>query len=587
MSTFRDDAVASSRARSGALDEARALPPVAPRGASPDAPREAPHAVRCVGDDFDAATTLEALGVGVARVCRDWRVCYASDLGARLLGGRPGEYVGRDATEALAPLLGDAAQVEAARATLRDGQRRSFLAACRHGGAAANGGAETTLEVTVGRDAAGGLVLELRDGTAAVQLERERRHEHERERRELEERIAENDALRDLARAMAAVPDSSALLETLCRAAVAHCRATGALVAQLRPAPEGGGEGKGVVVAAAGGNESLRGAAFPLANTLIHRAALERTTIVAAGNETRSSYFQHYNASNDIGPLMLTPLVAHDEVLGVLSVSRSTDRAPFQARDRERLRVIADHVSLALWKARLFEEAQGANVAKSNFLATISHELRTPLAALTGYGELLADDILGPLTKPQHETVERMRGVTAQLATMIDEILTYASLDVGRERIRVAPVDPVGALRAAAAVIAPLAQQRGLELAVHTPAAGVPPLRTDGDKLRQILVNLAGNAVKFTDRGSVYMTLSATDDEVRFAVRDTGPGIAPEDRRRLFHPFSQLDDGLTRRHGGTGLGLYIARRLAELLGGHIELESAPGNGSTFTLVLKG
>jgi signal transduction histidine kinase len=132
--------------------------------------------------------------------------------------------------------------------------------------------------------------------------------------------------------------------------------------------------------------------------------------------------------------------------------------------------------------------------------------------------------------------------------------------------------------------VEPLARQKGLAIDVDVPAAD-PRLVTDVDKVRQILVNLAGNAVKFTERGLVSLTVEDGAASVRFAVRDTGPGIAPEERARIFRPFAQLETGLTRRHGGTGLGLYISRRLADLLGGHIELESAVGAGSTFTLVL--
>ena len=108
---------------------------------------------------------------------------------------------------------------------------------------------------------------------------------------------------------------------------------------------------------------------------------------------------------------------------------------------------------------------------------------------------------------------------------------------------------------------------------------------TDPDKVRQILVNLAGNGVKFTDQGGVHLSLTRQNGALHFAVRDTGTGIPEEDQARLFQPFTQLDGGLTRRHGGTGLGLYISHRLAALLGGRIEVESVPGNGSTFTLVL--
>jgi len=137
---------------------------------------------------------------------------------------------------------------------------------------------------------------------------------------------------------------------------------------------------------------------------------------------------------------------------------------------------------------------------------------------------------------------------------------------------------------ATAAVVEPLARQKEIAFEAAAPSPA-PALVTDVDKVRQILVNLAGNAVKFTDRGSVRLGVENGQGTVRFTVRDTGIGIAPEDRARLFQPFSQVDAGLTRRHGGTGLGLYISQRLARLLGGRIDVESTPGRGSTFTLTL--
>ena len=531
----------------------------------------------------DAAVALDALDCGIVRVGRDWRVDFVNCAWAGLAGCCASDFTGRDLWQALERFGARPArrllEERPLRETMADGRRRSYRVELHGEPSDRESGAERAFLVIVARDAQGGLAVEVRDVAHEAQLERE----HEREQRELEERIAENEALRALARTMAAVPDSAALLEMLCDAAAAQCKATGAVVAMLR-AGQGDDEDEGVIVAAAGRNRQLLGAAFPLDGSLIARAASERRTVVTVGGETRSAYFRRYMTTMSVGALMLTPLVAHDDVLGVLVVLRTEDLPPFVERDVERLGVIADHASLALWKAQLFEEAQGANEAKSNFLATISHELRTPLTALTGYGELLADDILGPLSRPQHEVVERMRGVTAQLTTMIDEILTYASLDAGSERVRLAPVNPATTLEAVATTVEPLATQKGLTLHAIDPG-GLPTIHTDGEKLRQVLVNLAGNAVKFTDRGSVFLGATAGDGELRFHVRDTGMGIAQEDQSRLFHPFCQLDTGLTRRHGGTGLGLYISRRLAELLGGRIELESVPGNGSTFTLVL--
>ena len=221
--------------------------------------------------------------------------------------------------------------------------------------------------------------------------------ERERQARELAERSAENESLRDLARTMSAVLDSAALLSTLCEAARRLCKAAGATVVELD------GEDQGVIVASVGHEPTTRGRRFPLAGSLTERLLAERgeggCRPVARSSANAGGDPPHYPKLADgrrIGPVLLAPLVAHGEVLGVLAVSRAEGARPFNGRDAQRLCVIADHASLALWKARLFEEAQQANLSKSNFLATISHELRTPLTALTGYGELLADEILGP-----------------------------------------------------------------------------------------------------------------------------------------------------------------------------------------------
>jgi signal transduction histidine kinase len=245
-----------------------------------------------------------------------------------------------------------------------------------------------------------------------------------------------------------------------------------------------------------------------------------------------------------------------------------------------------------MWKAELLEQSRAADRAKGRFLATISHELRTPLTALTGYEELLADEVIGPLSEPQTDVLERMRSVTNHLTVMIEEVLAFSSIEAGHEVVRSTDFLAADLVRAAAAIVDPLARQKRLLLEIALPNEPIR-LTSDIDKVRQILVNIAGNAVKFTDRGSVRIALSehrCVEDgverrEVRFAVTDTGPGISSEDARRLFRPFSQVDAGLTRRHGGTGLGLYISQRLAQLFGGRIDVESELEIGSTFTLAL--
>jgi signal transduction histidine kinase len=311
--------------------------------------------------------------------------------------------------------------------------------------------------------------------------------------------------------------------------------------------------------------------------------AIGRRAMVAESHQHRYEGQHQIPAARRAGSVLITPLIAHEHVLGVLSVSKSVGSGDFTTRDRERLQAIADHASLGLWKLQLLDEARAAGRAKSDFMATMSHELRTPLTALTGYGELLAEEIVGPLSDQQADVVERMRSVTHHLGVVIDEILTFSNLEAGREIVRPVPVDPKELVRSAVAVVEPIARHKGI--AFTTEVADGLTLVTDPDKVRQILVNLIGNAIKFTDAGSVTLTVCPRGDDVVFRVADTGIGIRAADRVKLFQPFSQIDSGLTRRYGGTGLGLFICHRLAALLGGSIELESEFGKGSVFTLVL--
>ena len=394
--------------------------------------------------------------------------------------------------------------------------------------------------------------------------------------RELADRSAEADALRRLARAVAEEHDFDALLRLLSEDALTQCSADGSAVVQVHA-------DDAEVVAAYGNSSVLRGSRFPLAGSLTERAIRHRTIVSEQDYSTAYPALQALTDAVATGPVLITPLIAHNHVLGVLTVSRRAGRPNFSARDRERLQAIADHASLGLWKLRLLDDAQAASQAKSDFMATMSHELRTPLTALTGYGELLAEQIVGPLTVQQADVVERMRSVTHHLAVVIDEILTFSNLEAGRESIRPGPVDLSTLVASVMAVVEPLARGKGIALPFEVPAG--LHLFTDPDKVRQILVNLVGNAIKFTDAGHVRLDVSASGDGVMFRIEDTGIGIRAVDRSRLFQPFTQLESGLTRRHGGTGLGLFISRRLAALLGGEVTVESEVNKGSVFTLTL--
>jgi signal transduction histidine kinase len=387
----------------------------------------------------------------------------------------------------------------------------------------------------------------------------------------------ESEPLRVLARQMAGIVDTSELLETLCKAAATQCSGNGAGVLKAI-----GNEGE--LVTACGPLKVAQGRRFALPGSLAREVLRTRDVVNVADFSASARPLTRVVPDIQVGPMLLAPLIAHDTVMGVLSVTRDRGAQPFSTREVNRMRVIADHAALALWKAELLEQSQAADRAKSRFLATVSHELRTPLTALAGYEELLADQVIGPLSENQLDVLERMRAVTQHLAVVIEEVLAFSSIEDGREVVRPTEFLAADLMRAAAAVIEPLARQKHLAFKSRVPDEAIR-MTSDIDKIRQILVNLAGNAVKFTDEGDVRLSLERRDGDVRFTVCDTGIGIESGDLARLFRPFAQVDTGLTRRHGGTGLGLYISRRLAELLGGRIEVKSEVGKGSEFALVL--
>jgi signal transduction histidine kinase len=387
----------------------------------------------------------------------------------------------------------------------------------------------------------------------------------------------DSEPLRGLARQLAEETDTDTMLEILCRAGAEECSGSGAGVLKAV-----GNEGE--LVTAIGPLDIARGRRFSLPGSLAREVIRKRDVVAVDDFGASSRPLTKVAPDLSVGPMLLAPLLAHDVMLGVLVVTRDRGERPFSKQEAYRLRAISDYAALALWKAELLEQAQAADRAKSRFLATVSHELRTPLTALAGYEELLVDQVIGPLSESQLDVLERMRSVTNHLASVIEEVLAFSSLDEGRERVRPTEFLAADLINSVAAVVEPLAQSKRLRFVASTPDAAIR-MNSDIDKIRQILVNLASNAVKFTDVGEVRLELHLRDGDACFAVCDTGIGIADGDRDRLFKPFAQLDTGLTRRHGGTGLGLYISRCLAELLGGRIDVDSEVGKGSTFTLVL--
>ena len=229
------------------------------------------------------------------------------------------------------------------------------------------------------------------------------------------------------------------------------------------------------------------------------------------------------------------------------------------------------------------EAAESADRLKSAFLATMSHELRTPLNSIIGFTGVLRQELAGPLNPEQKKQMGMVRDSANHLLELINDVLDLSKIEAGQLQVAREQVDLQAIATRVVDSLRPLAQRKGL--ALHCLVPGPLTLVSDRRRLEQILVNLLGNAIKFTEAGEIRLQVRPGPETVRIEVSDTGIGVRPEDLERLFRPFFQIDTGLTRKYVGTGLGLSICRRLCDLLGGAITAESSPGLGSTFTVSL--
>ncbi|MDP9202673.1 MAG: HAMP domain-containing histidine kinase [Gemmatimonadota bacterium] len=229
-------------------------------------------------------------------------------------------------------------------------------------------------------------------------------------------------------------------------------------------------------------------------------------------------------------------------------------------------------------------EAERANNSRTDFLAVMSHELRTPLTAIMGYEELLSDGITGPVTELQRQQLGRINASARHLLGLIDEILTFARVDIGRERVRWESMSVNHTLTDAASLVQPMAADKHLRFVVETLNED-QSIQTDGTKLRQMLVNLLSNGIKFTEKGEVTVGCAVNNSILEVRIADTGVGIAAANIEDVFEPFWQAEQTATRKTGGTGLGLSVTRKLARLLGGDVTVASRMGAGTTFLLTL--
>lgn len=291
--------------------------------------------------------------------------------------------------------------------------------------------------------------------------------------------------------------------------------------------------------------------------------------------------------------LLVAPLFGRGQKIGLIIHCDVGGKKEFSDADLQFAGDLAERVALTYENAQLFfetekkaQELEHANQMVSDFLANTSHELRTPMQAILSMSDFLLRGLPGELNKEQRRQIEIILASGRSLLSLINDILDLSKIEAGKMEAAVEDFSPHGLLREIAETVQPLCREKNLELHVEL-AKNVPQQFTsDPVALRRVLTNLLGNAIKFTERGHIYLKAQQSkSNELEITVRDTGIGIPPEHRKKIFEPFHQVENSSTRQHGGSGLGLAISQKLVGLLGGTIDVESASGKGTTFSLRL--
>jgi signal transduction histidine kinase len=330
------------------------------------------------------------------------------------------------------------------------------------------------------------------------------------------------------------------------------------------------------------------------------RAVLDRRTLHVVDIQAEADdYPESRKAALQVGSrtMLAVPLVHAGEAIGVIFIRRAEVR-PFTDRQIELVNTFADQAVIAIENTRLFEEVQArtrelaktvddleiASQHKSQFVANMSHELRTPLAAILGYAELMQEGFYEPLGQKSLDALARIRSNGKHLLGLINTVLDIAKIESGQFTLNMAEYAIESVVETVRSATESLAQNKRLALTTEV-AKSLPIGLGDEQRLTQVLLNLVGNAIKFTDTGEVRVTAIAIDGHFNVSVSDTGPGIPAEHQTRIFDQFHQVDSSNTKAKGGTGLGLAIAKQIVEMHGGRIWVESTLGKGSIFQMEL--
>jgi signal transduction histidine kinase len=406
---------------------------------------------------------------------------------------------------------------------------------------------------------------------------------------ELGSSVAELKMLNEVAQAVSSTLDLRTVLSTVLNASLGVTWANAGAVFRYSRA-----ERAFRLVEAVGWDETLTRSVRELriaeTESAMGEAAARRTPIQLADLAQRPTPLRELTLAAGFHSALIVPLAGAERILGAIILMRH-EAGEFPPETVRLMQTIASQSVLAIQNARLFREIADkseqlalASQHKSQFLANMSHELRTPLNAILGYAELLVDGIYGALPDRPKGVLERIQNNGKHLLALINDVLDLAKIEAGQLTLTLEDYSLPEVVKSVVSATEPLATSKGLKFTAAV-QDGLPTGHGDARRLSQVLLNLVGNAIKFTDAGEVEIRAALERGQFVLTVRDTGPGIAEADQDRIFGEFQQIDNSSTRQRGGTGLGLAISKRMVEMQGGTISVDSVLGHGSTFRVVL--